>query len=230
MQTAWCWKPTPQSRPIGECDFRLIICIPTNSAKETIQLARLAPPTEARNMMTSGRSALRMSIGRAVERSGISNWDGRTESTALVRGRGVESGRKASAGTDRQQHSAIRRITLKYQSHQVRDTRRHLHAWAFTAEGKPGADRQQSAKESHNNQPKWRWRQFLVQDRLNLRDTTSPRRAAKIGEPTKAPAQLQRHKSRQQAQSQQVVGHAPLQSAHHAIGRLLECESKDRPD
>src|SRR6478672_8702888 len=67
---------------------------------------------------------------------------------------------------------AIRPTTLKYQSHQVRDTRTHLHAWAFTAEGKPGADRQQSAKEFHHNQPNWLWRQFLLRHRLNLRDAT----------------------------------------------------------
>jgi hypothetical protein len=54
----------------------------------------------------------------------------------------------------------------------VRDTSTHLDAWAFTAEGKPGADRQQSAKEFHHNQPNWLWRQFVVQDRLNLRDAT----------------------------------------------------------
>jgi hypothetical protein len=52
----------------------------------------------------------------------------------------------------------------------MRDSRTHLHARAFPAQRQPRADGRQSPEEFHEQQARGYRRQFVVQDRFDLRN------------------------------------------------------------
>ncbi len=87
----------------------------------------------------------------------------------------VKGGGQPSASTSRHERPAVRPVAAEDRSNQMGKTRPHLHAGSLPPKRQAGTNGQNASHKFHRDEQKRRWRQFLIEHGLNVRNP-APRR------------------------------------------------------